>query len=145
MCHYMEKSKLNNKYFATIFVSFVIGLSFGGYLSSLSLTKSMNEIDLLHKSIELTNGSRSFSLYQVLDEGNIAFVKESLLSDYQEAKKAASSINIEKISNENWPFTVDEWFIKNIESTINHINNPNPCKNHKVASTDQVSERGCNG
>lgn len=135
---------MSNKYLAGIIAGFCVGVAIGATLTDYSYRKAMSEIDLLHKSIEIGNGSRSHSLHEVLAKGNIQFVKESLLTDYQEAKKAANALNLEKRSKENWPFTVDEWFIKNVQNTINQINNPNPCQKSTVAVNNK-SSGGCNG
>lgn len=131
------------KKFQFLCAGFFIGLCIGSIATNYWLTKSYKEILLLQKSTELGDGMLSFLLHNSLVDGDIERVKKSLLENYENSKKEANSINLEKLSEENWPFTVDSWFIENLQNSIKQINDAHACNKKTQATVNEQHEDLC--
>jgi len=136
---------MTKKLSKSIVSAFFFGLILGGLIDKIIYNKSSQELDLLHKSIRISGGGISYSLLQALDAGNIDFVKEFLRDDYKKSKSFANSINIEELKTANWPLTVDEWYIRNLVSDIDLVNNPPElCGGESESSENRSKSNGCN-
>ena len=140
-----EQSGMTKKLSKSIVFTLLFGLILGGLITNIINNKTFQELDLLQKSIRISGGGISYSLSQALDAGNVDFVKEFLRDNYQKSMSFANSINVEELKTSNWPFTVDEWYIKNLLDEIDQLNNPPElCGGESESSESHSNSNGCN-
>ena len=126
----MDSEKVRRfRQYAKVSVIFLsLGFLLGNTTTEFIYRKKLNEISLMYNSLDISSGHMSYLRAHQLVEGKIDAVQVSLMKDYEESKQEANAINLQQLSEENWPFTVDYWYIENLASDIERINNPGPCK-----------------
>jgi len=117
--------KANNHY---LIIMLLAGAFLGSSATYYLVQKNLVEIEITEKSIEHINALLSYNYYKMLADGKVEEVKKGLYEDYEKTKKKANAIDIEELSNRNWPFTVDDWYIEQLRKNINFLNEPDPCK-----------------
>ena len=125
-------------------IVFLAGIALGAVVTNYPMQKGLAEIEIMGKTIELSNGLISYTYHKMLVEGKVEDVKESLYEEYEKAKREANSINVEELAASNWPFTVDDWYIKHLRREIKILNDPDSC-NRVVASMASGAEIDCGG